>query len=118
MSAAVISSLVRCDELDRKHEKKDKTPQKRRRGTESTWHTQCNVNFPAVEKVNENTVHGKYHLWMERLLFIVCRVSNAWTTSLKILAILKPAGNVPSQMLPLEKRTRGVEQKGWKLGYR
>lgn len=29
MSAAVISSLVRCDEWDRKYEKKDKTPQER-----------------------------------------------------------------------------------------
>lgn len=28
MSAVVISSLVRCGEWDRKHEKKDETPQK------------------------------------------------------------------------------------------
>ena len=29
MSAAIISSLVRCGERDRMHEKRDKTPQKR-----------------------------------------------------------------------------------------
>ncbi len=62
MSAAIISSLVRCDEWDRKHEKKDTTPQKKKDVEENLFHG--NMNFSAVEKVNRYGVHGKrMHEW-------------------------------------------------------
>lgn len=62
MSAAVISSLVRCDEWDRKYEKEDKTPQKRTRGCadQNPLDAQlCNMNVPEEEKVSEGSVRGK-----------------------------------------------------------
>lgn len=50
MSAAVISSLVRCDEWDRKYEKEDKTPQKRRRGCAGWGPAKSNVAFGEKNK--------------------------------------------------------------------
>lgn len=81
---------------------------------------QCNMNFSEGEKVNENSVRGKRNGNKRtdkhsRLLFAACRVSSAWVTSLKTQAVLTLAGSLPSQMLPLEKRTRG-EQSGVKAG--
>lgn len=48
MSAAVISSLVRCGEWNRMHEKKDKTPQKCSDEEHLTLDT-CKEKFTKIE---------------------------------------------------------------------
>lgn len=53
MSAAVISSLVRCDEWDRKQEKKDKTQQEQKEnpgGADMTRHLAVHL-WTFAEKV-------------------------------------------------------------------
>lgn len=127
MSAAIISSLVRCDEWGRKYEKEDNTTETKRClcGTESTWHMARQFIITSLKwrkwmravcianvYANGNKLRD-VHVGL--LLFTVCRVSSAWMTSLKIQTILKLDGSLPNQTLPLEKRTRG-EQSGVNVG--
>lgn len=127
MSAAIISSLVRCDEWDRKHEKKDQNTTETKGGlwgTESTWHMATLYELPWSGESEWEQCAWRTHVWMERSSqtsmqgccsqHVACQ-ARGWRVWQFFWQFLSPAGGLPSQMLPLEKRTRG-EQAGVKAG--
>ncbi len=120
MSAAIISSLVRCDEWDRKHEKKDQNTTETKGclgGTESTWHMEMQYELTSSGESEWDRCARRTHVWMERSSQtrtqgccsqnVACQ-TRGWRVW-KFRQFLSPAGGLPSQMLPLEKRTRGEQ---------
>lgn len=84
MSEAVISSLVRCDEWDRKHEKKDKTAQAPRRVYEEqnpldTMAIQFEIPWSGESEWEQYAwqIHGYEWKWAHRHanMAVVCSLS-------------------------------------------